>query len=131
MDPKDFHAQIDQPRLVAAIAAAERHTAAKIHVYVSHREVQEPLARAQRRFAQLGLGHWHHPHGVLLYLAPKSRNFAVTGDKAVHERLGDEFWQRVADDLSRGLKEGDTTAALLQAIQALGAALAKHLPAHS
>jgi len=130
MHPKDFHGQIDQPRLVAALAEAERTTAGKIYVYVSHRPITDALAQARERFANLGLSRVHeHRATVLIYLAPRTQKFAIVGDTAIHERCGEALWKQLAADLSSDLKAGDVTAALLNAVASLKAALEKHFPA--
>jgi len=130
MKPKDFHNQIDQPRLIAVIADAERQTAGKIYVYVSHRPITDALAQAQRRFTKMGLSH-HHAHRptVLIYIAPLTHKFAIVGNAAIHERCGEVFWKRLADQLSAGLKAGDITAALLNTVASLKATLVEHFPA--
>jgi uncharacterized membrane protein len=132
MEPKDFHNQIDQPRLLAALADAERESAGKIYVYVSHRPITDALAQAQKRFTKLGL---HHPHdhraSALIYVAPLTHKFAIVGNRAIHERCGDVFWKQLADKLSVDLKAGDITAALLNTVASLKAALVEHFPVAS
>lgn len=129
MHPKEFHNQIDKPRLIAALADAERKTTGRIYVYVSHRPITDALAAARRRFASLGLSRLHEDRAtVLIYLAPKTHKFAIVGDTAIHERCGEVYWQRLADALSRDLKAGDLTAALLNAIGSLKGTLEEHFP---
>jgi uncharacterized membrane protein len=130
MHPKHFREYIDDPRLIAAIADAEHKTHGKIYVYVSHRPITDALGQARIRFQKLGLSKLHeHRASVLIYLAPRTHKFAVIGDTAIHDRCGDEFWQRLADDLSRDLKAGQITEGLLNAIGTIKRALQKHFPA--
>jgi len=125
-----FHSLIDQPRLIAALAAAERKTLGKIYVYVSHRPISDALASAHQRFEKLGLHKLHAERAsVLIYLAPKTHKFAIVGDKAIHEKCGEVFWKQLADSLSRDLKTADVTTALLKAIAALEATMSEHFPA--
>lgn len=129
MHPKDFHDRIDQARLIAALADAERMTTGRIYVYVSHRPITDALDAARKRFAKLGLSRIHEDRAsVLIYIAPKTHKFAIVGDTAIHERCGEEYWQGLADSLSRDLKAGDLTAALLNAIASLKATLGEHFP---
>lgn len=129
MHPKIFHDQVDQKRLIAALAEAEKKTLGKIYIYVSHREITDALAAAQRRFTKLGLSAIHdHRASVLIYIAPKTHKFAIIGDTAIHERCGDTFWQSVADKLSHDLRFGDLTTALLNAIHSLEDSLIEHFP---
>lgn len=129
MNPKDFHDKIDQQRLIAALADAERATVGKIYVYVSHRHVTDALAGAQRRFERLGLARIHdHRASVLVYLVPRTHKFAIVGDTGIHEKCGEAFWAQLADALSADLKSGNVTAALLNVISKIKAALESHFP---
>ena len=128
MDPDTFHKQLDQPRLTDALLDAERATRAKIFVYVSHRHVEDPMPAAQERFARLGLHMHEHRASVLIYIVPKTHKFTILGDKAIHEKCGEDYWKRLADQLSTDLKKGDLTAALLNAITSLKATMAEHFP---
>jgi uncharacterized membrane protein len=129
MHPEDFHKQLDQDRLTAALQDAERATAGKINVYVSHGHIEDALSAARERFGRLGLHLHDHRASVLIYIAPKTHKFAVLGDKAIHEKCGEAYWQQLADRLAVDLKKGDLTAALLNAIASLKATMAEHFPA--
>jgi uncharacterized membrane protein len=130
MHPKAFHDQLDKPRLVAALADAERKTAGRIYVYVSHRPIADALPAARTRFAKLGLSRLHEERAsVLIYLAPRTHKFAIIGDTAIHDRCGEDYWKELAAKLSKDLKAGDLTAALLNAVASLKATLAEHFPA--
>lgn len=129
MKVKEFINQLDEARIVAAIAAAEQKTSGEIRVYISHRAHADALAFARKRFQQLGMGRTRHRNAVLLYLAPRSRQFAIVGDSGVHEKCGDVFWQDVSARLGAALKLGDYTAAVCQAVEQIGALLAAHFPA--
>jgi uncharacterized membrane protein len=130
MHPKDFHGQIDQHRLIAAMADAERKSGGRIYVFVSHGHITDALAAGRRRFEKLGLSRLHRDRAsVLIYLAPRTHKFAIIGDTAIHERCGEDYWKQLAEKLSLDLKAGDLTAALLNAISSLKTTLAEHFPA--
>jgi len=128
MEPDDFHKQLDQHRLTAALGDAERATAGKILVYVSHRHITDPMPTARARFARLGLHLHDRRASVLIYIVPKTHKFAILGDKAIHEKCGEEYWNRLAEQLSADLKKGDLTAALLNGIASLKVTMAEHFP---
>jgi uncharacterized membrane protein len=114
---------------VQALAAVEQVSLGKVYVYVSHRHIDDALARARRRFQRLGLARIHdHRASVLIYLAPHSHKFAIVGDDAIHERCGDVYWNELATQLSGDLKAGDVMQALLNAIGSLKVTLAEHFP---
>ncbi len=128
MKVKAFISQLDEARIVAAIGAAEQKTSGEIRVYISHLAHAYALAYAQKRFHQLGMTQTRQRNAVLLYLAPRSRQFAIVGDSGVHEKCGDAFWQDVSAQLGAALKQGDYTAALIQTVQQIGDLLAAHFP---
>jgi uncharacterized membrane protein len=130
MKHSHFIRQLDEPRILAAIAAAEAKTTGQIRALVSKRHCADPLAAAHKHFRALGLDKDPHHNGVLIFVAPKSHTFAIYGDTAVHERCGPEFWNTLRDEMVVHLKEGRYTDALLHAINKAGDLLAVHFPAN-
>lgn len=129
MHPNDFLKQLDDKKIVAAIAEAERGTSGEIRVYVSHRPRTDALAWARTRFRKLGMHKTKHRNAVLLYLVPRTRSFAIVGDTAVHEKCGDTFWENVSVQLSEDIRQMPMTDALVRAVQTVGELLAQHFPA--
>ena len=128
MKPKEFIEQLDEARVVAAIAAAERKTSGEVRVYVTHHDIDDALARAKFRFAKLGMEQTRDRNAVLIYFAPRSRKFAVVGDIAVHEKCGDTFWREVTATMTPLLQAGRPTEAVEAAVKKIGALLAEHFP---
>lgn len=131
MKPKEFINQLDEARIVDAIAQAERKSSGEVRVYVSRRRRTDPLAIAQKRFLDLGMTRTRHRNAVLIYIAPRTRQFAIVGDAGVHEKCGDAFWREVSASMTDLLKEGRFTDALVGAIQKVGDLLARHFPRDS
>jgi len=123
-----LHPRIDHDRVVAAIGAAERKTSGEIRVLLARHKAPDPVAAAQEHFERLGMTKTQHRNGVLIFLAPRSRTFAVIGDTAVHEKCGDAFWVELATAMTAHFKRGDFTAGLVHGIEHAGALLAEHFP---
>jgi uncharacterized membrane protein len=119
---------IDDLRVVAAIGAAERRTSGEIRVFISQQKTEEPVAAAQKQFERLGMTQTAARNGVLIFLAPASRTFAVIGDQGVHERCGDAFWRELADAMTERFKRSELTDGLVLGIERAGALLAEHFP---
>ncbi len=130
MKAKHFIEALDHARVTAAIVAAERATSGQIRVTVHHGPVEDVLAAARTQFAKLGMEKTAARNGVLIFLAPESRKFAVVGDQGIHERCGgDEFWQKIVGETMRPrLKEDRFTEAIVAAVGEVGAVLAEHFP---
>ena len=50
---------------------------------------------------------------------------AVIGDEGIHEKLGNEFWQKVVNDLIKKFKENKKAEALAECIVECGEQLGK------
>ena len=125
-----FLQQLDHPAITAAIAAAERRSSGQIRVFISRRQPDDALAAARARFAKLGMEKTVGRNGVLVYFAPRARQYAIVGDQGIHERCGgDEFWQDVVGGTMQPLlKAGKFTEAIVAAVAAVGDQLAAHFP---
>jgi uncharacterized membrane protein len=65
---------------------------------------------------------------VLLFVAPRSRKFAVIGDLAVHARCGDNFWTRLSAEMSGYFRRSEFTNGIVHGIRKAGDLLAEHFP---
>jgi len=121
-------ARIDHDLVVDAIRKAEKGTSGEIRVLIARHRAADPVAAARRHFKRLGMDKTRHRNSVLIFVAPRSRTFAIIGDQGVHEKCGDGFWTEVALAMGGRFKSGDFTAGLLHGIEKAGALLAEHFP---
>jgi len=119
---------IDEARVVAAIAAAEQRTSGEIRVLIARQPAPDAVAAAQRHFDRLGMHRTAARNGVLIFIAPASRTFAVIGDRGVHEKCGDVFWRELASAMTDHFKRGAFTDGLVVGIERAAALLATHFP---
>ena len=124
-------AKIDHDKVVEAIRKAEKHTSGQIRILIARHRAADPLAAARRHFNRLGMANTRHRNAVLIFVAPRSRTFAVIGDRGVHEKCGPEFWNELALAMGGWFKRGDFTAAFLHGVERAGALLAGHFPPDS
>jgi uncharacterized membrane protein len=125
---KAFLQQLRHDDIVAAICAAEQKTSGEIRVFVSRKNLEDPVAAAQAEFVRLGMAKTKLHNGVLIFVAPQARKFAVIGDQAVHQRCGDGVWQALTAEMSGHFQQGEFTTGILHAIRKAGALLATHFP---
>lgn len=128
MKPKEFIDKLDDHKVVDAIAEAESKSSGEIRVFVSHEMPLDPLLAAETQFLKLGMDKTRERNGVLLYFSPRSQQFAVFGDRGIHEKCGTDFWQDIAAGISADLKAGRFTEAVIEAVKRIGDVLAKHFP---
>jgi uncharacterized membrane protein len=125
---RNLLSKLDHDRIAAAIGAAESRSTGEIRVHISGRKVKDVQAAAARRFDKLGMAATREHNGVLVYVAPRVRRFAVVGDAGIHERCGDEFWKEVAGVVETEFRGGRFTEGIVRGVERLGAVLAEHFP---
>ena len=134
MKTRHFLNTVEHDRIHRAIQAAERETTGRIILFISHKNVGDALAEAHKIFVQHKLETAQEKAGLLIFLAPKSQTFAVVGGTALHEKLGQSWWDHLAGLIGARFKEGRYTDGLLEAIEEAGRALKAHFsgkrPAH-
>jgi uncharacterized membrane protein len=128
MKPKYFISQLDDQKIVDAIAAAELRTSGEIRVFIAADAIADALPEAKRQFTAMGMEKTAERNGVLIYIAPKSQTFAVVGDQGVHAECGEQFWNATANQMKSLLKENKFTEALLVSITNIAEVLARHFP---
>ena len=120
--------KIDHDRVLSAIRDAEAGTSGQIRVLVARHKAPDPVAAAQAYFDKLGMARSAHRNGVLIFLAPLSRRFAVIGDSGVHEKCGDAFWADLARAMEERFRRKAFTDGLVHGIERAGELLAKSFP---
>ena len=128
MNAKFFLTQLRHEDIVAAIRAAEEKTSGEIRVFIGHKPVEDPVAAAQTQFERLGMTQTRQRNGVLIFVAPSARKFAVIGDEAVHRRCGDAFWSELAAEMTGHFKQSDFTQGIILGVRKAGELLAQHFP---
>ena len=128
MKPSEFAQKLDDEKLVAAIGDAEQKCSGEIRVYISNSAVEDPVAAAKRHFVKMGMTKTRERNGVLIFVAPRSRNFAIIGDEGIHAKCGQSFWDDVAQAMKGHLAGDNPTEALLHAIGKAASLLAEHFP---
>jgi uncharacterized membrane protein len=83
---------------------------------------------AERAFVRMGMSRTKLRNGILFFIVPARRRFAVLGDEGIHAKVGQEFWDAVAGRLGEHFRKGEFTAGLVAAIGEAGEQLAAHFP---
>jgi len=129
MRTHNFIRELEHDRIVQAIKNAEAKTSGQIRVFLQRGKFEEDaLERAQGKFLQLGMQKTAERNAVLIFVAPRMQKFAVVGDEGVHQKCGEKFWQELVARMREHFLRENFTDALLEAVEATGALLAKHFP---
>jgi len=129
MRTREFLSKLEHDRIVQTIREAESKTSGEIRVFIQRGKLKsDPLAAAQKKFRQLRMHKARESNAVLIFVVPRAHKFAVIGDKAIHEKCGDEFWQRVVTRMRTHFQNENFSDALVEAIKEIGSVLASHFP---
>lgn len=123
-----LHHFVDKARVREAIAAAELETSAPIHVSIAPYFWGSVRRTAERAFRKHGLAETPKRNGVLFFVVPSRREFAVIGDAGAHAALGQPIWDSVAALVQAHFARGNATDGLVSGINEIGRALAAHFP---
>src|ERR1043165_7325016 len=116
MRTREFLSKLEHDRIVQALREAESKTSGEIRVFIQRGKLNaDPLAAAQKKFHQLRMHSTRERNAVLIFVAPRVHKFAVVGDKAIHQKCGDEFWQRIVDGMRTHFQNEKFSNALIEA----------------
>ena len=124
-----FLHSLDVPAVEGAIARAETRTSGEIRVSIAGFFLGSSRSLAERAFRRLGLQATRDRNAVLLLIAPARRQVVVLGDEAIHAQVGDAFWAAIAARVVTRFRDGRFTEGVVEAVDAIGEALARHFPA--
>jgi len=114
---------------VEAIREAESKTSGQIRVFIQRGKSDvDPLIAAQKKFHRLGMHKTPERNAILIFVAPRAHKFAVLGDRGIHEKCGEDYWQRIVDLMRDHFRSERFTDAIVDAVGDIGEVLARHFP---
>lgn len=128
MGLSDFIPKDDQTRITEAITMAEKRTSGEICVHVTPKCRGDVMEAAEKKFNKLGLYKTERRNGVLIYVAYKSKKFAILGDKGINEVVPDDYWHDEKETLGKYLSQGKPADGLCEVVSQIGDALAAYFP---
>ena len=128
---KQLFSTADQLKIVEAIKLAEKQTSGEVRVHIEPTCIIDPVERALQVFTELKMDATELKNGVLIYLATEDKKFAIIGDKGIHEKVQDSFWNEAKELMKVNFVKGDFTAGLTEAIGKVGEKLKLFFPFQS
>lgn len=126
--PERFLTDDERAAVEAAVAEAEASTSGEIRVVLDRRAFGDPLEEARKAFARLGMQATRDRNAVLVFLALRSRRFAIFGDEGVHRAMGQEGWDHLRDGMTERFQQDDFKGGLVYAVREVGRVLREHFP---
>jgi uncharacterized membrane protein len=120
----------EEARVAEAIRVAEQGTTGEIRIFVEDFCLRDhPVERAAEVFHLFGMYHTGERNAVLIYVAEKSRHFAIWGDTGIHDRVGFQFWDAEKQLLREHLQDDRAAEGVCEVIRQIGQQLQRHFPA--
>lgn len=117
-----------EQQIIAAIQEAESNTSGEIRVHIQRKMPDGLMETAQRVFFQLGMQHTLQRNGILFFLVPSKRQFAILGDSGINARVPENFWNDVRDSMQAHFRQERFTEGLCAGIVLAGEKLKAFFP---
>lgn len=119
----------ENERIVAAIREAEKRTSGEVRIYIEQTNpLVDTLERASFLFFKLKMEQTDQRNAVLLYIAIKHRELALFGDTGIHEKVGNEYWEKEVSEMLKCFKENNLVDGIVNCIKHIGETLREKFP---
>jgi uncharacterized membrane protein len=126
---KEFFTAEEKQQLMEAIKKAEQRTSGEVRLFVESRcRFVDPMDRAQELFLKLGMDKTQDRNATIIYVAVKDRQTAILGDKGIHEKVGQEYWNDEVRKMMRYFRQHNLAEGLCACINDIGEALHLYFP---
>jgi uncharacterized membrane protein len=123
-----FFTKEEEAAIIRAIQLAEQNTSGEIRVHL-HEAIDRSLMRdAQTAFRKMGMQKTQARNGVLIFLVPAEKKFAILGDKGINEVVPEDFWEAVKDKMQHFFRKGAFTEGVCAGIEQVAAQLKAYFP---
>ncbi len=117
--PIKLFTETEESEIVAGIVAAENLTSAEIRVHISHSfQPIDAVKAATKTFKKLGMHKTADRNGILIYLAPYTKQFAIFGDEGINSKVVDgRQWDQMRDAMQNHFQQQQFKTGVLLGIQ--------------
>ncbi len=126
--PRKFLTKQEGDSIINCIKEAEKMTSGEIRVHFQKKIKGDVKDAAVDAFLRLKMYETADRNGVLFFIVPKKKLFAVIGDKGIDEVVPDDFWTEVIELLETYFKDKKWKEGLCKAIAKTGKKLKKYFP---
>jgi len=128
MSVRKYFSEESKLRIRNAIRTAELNTSGEIRVHVEKHCKGDVLDRAAYIFGKLKMHKTELRNGVLFYLAIEDHKFAILGDAGINQKVPDDFWENIKEEMEVDFIEGNFADGLSKGIVMAGNQLKEHFP---
>ena len=125
---EEFLTKKEEEEIVEAIRVAEKNTSGEIRVHLEKKITTDAIDRAVEIFNELKIYNTKHANGVLIYVAVKSKQFAICGDNGINKVVPSDFWESTKNIMASHFQNGNFKQGLVDGILKAGEQLKKYFP---
>ncbi|MEW5843356.1 MAG: TPM domain-containing protein [Bacteroidota bacterium] len=123
-------------RVSNKIKNAEKTTSGEIRVAIKeHRHFLDRKKNirqlAEKEFHKLNMHNTRDKTGILLFLLLSDRQFYILADQGIHEKVGNETWDKLRDEIQQKFQNGNFCDGIIWGVERVGKILTKHFPVKS
>ncbi|MFK7934652.1 MAG: TPM domain-containing protein [Saprospiraceae bacterium] len=124
----DFFTKEQGDQIIAAIQRAESASSGEIRVHLEDNCKGNVLNAAKKTFRKLQMERTERRNGVIIFLAPGRKEFAIYGDEGINKVVPENYWQDVRDILQSNFREAAFAKGVIEAIDRVGEKLRTYFP---
>jgi len=124
----DFFTKDEGNQIIAAIRRAELNSSGEIRVHLEAKCRGEIVHAAKKTFKRLKMQNTKDKNGVLFFIAPERKEFAVIGDEGINEVVPENFWDDVRDILQENFKQAQFVEGISKGVERIGEKLKAYFP---
>lgn len=123
----------DLTTVANTITEAEKKTSGEIRISLRekrHRKEKKMnlFSLAHQEFHKLGMEKTHDHTGILLYFLFEDRGFQILADKGIYAKIPQTTWDKIAEDISLHLKQGNFCKGICHGIEECSKLLSREFP---
>ena len=118
----------DEEDIIQAIRDAESKTSGEIRVHIEKNYTGDAYNHAIEVFHFLKMDNTKFSNAVLIYIAVDKKSFVIYGDKGIHDKVKDAFWNSVKDKIAYHFKTGHFKEGIIEGVKEIGTTLSQYFP---
>lgn len=118
----------EEQKVITAISQAENMSSGEIRVHISQGMDQNPMESTKLIFKQLKMYKTEQRNAVLIHLSFGSKNFAIYGDKGIHQKVGQDFWDETQQIMQQHFIKGEFVKGITKGVLSVGDKLKQYFP---
>jgi uncharacterized membrane protein len=126
-----FFEPAQEEAIIQAIRQAEKNTSGEIRVHLHESTDRGLMKDAREAFKKMGMHRTKARNGVLIFIIPSERQFAIIGDRGIDQVVPEGFWDEIKDQMQACFREGDFVKGVCLGIEATGKQLMQYFPYQS